>query len=262
LYAEVAKRSFRRWSTYRAATIAGIFTNSVFGFIRASILVAVAHARPGAGGLSVKGFVTFSVLSQALTSYVGIFGDGDEISERVRTGDVVTDLYRPADFQLWWLAADVGRGVFQLLGRGLPIVAVGALVYGLQAPASIAACALFAVSLVAALLTGFGLRFLVALSAFWLFDTRGTRQLTDTLTMFFSGLLVPLSLFPAGLEHLGRLLPFAGLVQTPTDVFLGTVTGWDAVARVAFQFAWALALLAGGRYVMTSATRRVVIQGG
>ena len=33
LHAAVAERSFRRYSTYPAATLAGIFTNSVFGLI-------------------------------------------------------------------------------------------------------------------------------------------------------------------------------------------------------------------------------------
>ena len=262
LYAEVAKRSFRRWSTYRAATIAGIFTNSIFGFIRASVLVAIVHAKPGIGGLDARGYVTFSVMSQALMSYVGFFGDGEEIGERIKTGDIVSDLYRPADFQLWWLAADVGRGVFQLIGRGVPIVAVGALVYGLQGPASLGAVLLFALSLVGALWIGFGLRFLVQLSGFWLLDTRGTKQLVDTLTMFASGVMVPLMLFPDWLEPLARATPFSGLIQTPVEVFLGTVTGRDALGAVAFQLGWAFALFVAGRAVMLSATRRVVIQGG
>ncbi|MBV9255191.1 MAG: ABC transporter permease, partial [Actinobacteria bacterium] len=33
LYWEVARRGFRRYATYRAATVAGVFTNSVFGLI-------------------------------------------------------------------------------------------------------------------------------------------------------------------------------------------------------------------------------------
>src|SRR5262249_13619026 len=154
----------------RAATIAGIFTNSGFGVICAALLVAVVRAHPGAGGPTVKGFITFSVLAPALLSVVGVFRGGGDIALRGRTGGIVTDFYRPTDFQLWWLSADVGRGLFQLLGRGLPIVAIGALVYGLQTP-STGAGGLFALSLVAALLTGFGIRFLASMSAFWLLDT-------------------------------------------------------------------------------------------
>ncbi len=258
LYAEVAKRSFRRWSTYRAATIAGIFTNSIFGFIRAAVLVAIVQARPGAGGLTAREFVTFSVLTQALMSFVGFFGDGDEISERIRSGDIVSDLYRPADFQLWWLAADIGRGMFQLVGRGVAIVGLGAVVYGLSPPASVGAIPLFAVSMLAALFIGFGLRFLVHLSAFWLLDTRGTRQLTDTLLFFFSGALVPLMLFPNWLEPVARATPFAGVLQTPLDVYFGKAS----VAVVTFQLGWAAALFVTGRVLLVSATRRVVIQGG
>lgn len=262
LYAEVAKRSFRRWSTYRAATIAGFFTNSIFGFIRAAVLVAIVHARPGAGGLDASGYVTFSVMSQALMAFVGFFGDGEEITERIKTGDIVSDLYRPADLQLWYYAADVGRSLFQLVGRGVPIVALGAIVYGIDTPGSLGGVGLFALSLVGAQMIGFFVRFIVQLSAFWLLDTRGTKQLLDTLMMFSSGVMAPLMLFPDWLEPIARALPFAGMIQTPVEVYLGTVRGSAAVNAVALQFAWVLALFVGGRLLLTSATRRVVIQGG
>jgi ABC-type uncharacterized transport system permease subunit len=40
-YWEVARRSYRRFSTYRVATAAGIFTNTVFAFLKAYVLIAV-----------------------------------------------------------------------------------------------------------------------------------------------------------------------------------------------------------------------------
>ena len=109
---------------------------------------------------------------------------------------------------------------------------------------------------------GFGVRFLVQLSAFWLLDTRGTRQLVDTLTMFSSGVMAPLMLFPDWLEPVARALPFAGMIQTPVEVYLGSVRGGAAIVAVGVQFLWVAALFAGGRLLMTTATRRVVIQGG
>ncbi|HEX5947073.1 MAG TPA: hypothetical protein VFY82_12380 [Acidimicrobiales bacterium] len=64
---QVARRSFRRWSTYRAATVAGVVTNTVFGYLRAYVLVAVAAAGGGTvGGWDERTLVTFSFMTQAL----------------------------------------------------------------------------------------------------------------------------------------------------------------------------------------------------
>lgn len=262
LYAELAKRSFRRWSTYRAATIAGIFTNSVFGFIRASVLLAVLAAKPGAGGLDASAVVTYSFLTQGMLSVADVFGGDQEIALRVRTGDIVGDLYRPVDFQAWWLAADFGRAAFQLVARGVPILIIGAVTYGVEAPHDFGGAALFAVSLVLAVVVGFALKFLVNMSAFWLLDIRGTNQLMVTAALFFSGLVAPLSLFPDWLEPTARALPFACLIQYPVELFLGQRTGTHAFVLLAIQAAWAVALLGAGRLVLRVAARRVVIQGG
>ena len=43
-YLALARAGFRRWSSYRAATLAGVFTNTVFGFIRVAILLAALRA--------------------------------------------------------------------------------------------------------------------------------------------------------------------------------------------------------------------------
>ena len=94
LYWEVARRAFRRYATYRGATVARIFTGSVFGFIRAYVMVAVYRYRVDIGGFDVTDAVTFAFVSQGLLAAIEAFGT-DEIAQRIRTGDIVTDLYRP-----------------------------------------------------------------------------------------------------------------------------------------------------------------------
>ena len=97
LYAAVAARSFRRFSTYRVATLAGIFTNSVFGVIYSYAYLALWHQRPDAGGYDATDAVTYVWLGQALLMTVALWGGGttDDLAERIRTGDVAIDLYRP-----------------------------------------------------------------------------------------------------------------------------------------------------------------------
>ena len=50
LYWEVARTTARRLATYRAATFAGVVTNTVFGFILSYVLLAVFRERPDIDG--------------------------------------------------------------------------------------------------------------------------------------------------------------------------------------------------------------------
>jgi ABC-2 type transport system permease protein len=259
LYAWIAAYAFRRYSTYRVAALSATFTNTVFGFLRAGVLMTLWHARPSLGGYDVTDAVTFSFLTQAMIEPVRIFGGSLDLTERIRTGDVSIDLHRPADLQAWWLADDLGRAAFALLSRGLPPMLGGALVFSLRWPAP-ATWPAFAGAVLLAVLVSFGLRYLVSLSVFWLHDARGIHAISLIVSMFFSGLIVPLTIFPGLLGTVAHALPWAALVQLPADVYLGRRT--DILDVYAFQAAWAVALLAAGRLLTLGARRKLVVNGG
>ncbi|MFF0310054.1 ABC transporter permease [Streptosporangium sp. NPDC004379] len=259
LYARVAGYGFRRHSAYRAAALAGAFTNTVFGVLRAYVLIALWQARPGLGGYDVADAVTFCFLTQAFIGPMQFLGGGLQLSERVQSGDIAIDLLRPASLQLWNLADDLGRAAYLLLLRSLPPTLAGAALFGLVVPASPATWGLFAVSLTLGVVVSFGWRYLVALSACWIVDDRGTQTLSMVLTTFFSGMTLPLNLFPGLLGDVARSLPWAAMAQVPADVYLGK---GDALSALAFQAAWAVALLALGALATRAARRKVVVQGG
>ncbi|MET8815232.1 ABC-2 family transporter protein [Streptomyces sp. NPDC004549] len=261
LYAAVAAGGFRRYATYRAATAAGVFTNTVFGLVIVSTYRALWDARPHLGGYDEAQAVTYVWLGQALLSTLAIGGGGaeEELMERIRTGDVAIDLYRPADLQLWWLATDLGRSFFQLLGRGVVPFVVGVLCFPAYLPTDAGTWLAFLVAVVLAMLVGFGIRYLVALSAFWLMDGAGMAQMAWLAGLFCSGMLLPLNVFPGALGAVVRALPWSSLLQAPADVLLGQA---DPLGTYLFQGAWAVALLGAGRLLQSAATRRVVVQGG
>jgi ABC-2 type transport system permease protein len=259
LYAWIAAYAFRRYSTYRVAALSATFTNTMFGFMRAGVLIALWHARPSLGGYDVTDAVTFSFLTQAMIEPVRIFGGSLDLTERIRSGDVSIDLHRPVDLQGWWLADDLGRAAFALISRGLPPMLGGALIFSLHWP-SPATWLAFAVAVLLGVLVSFGLRYLVSLAVFWLHDDRGIHGISMVTSMFFSGLLVPLTIFPGLLGTVAHALPWAALVQLPADVYLGKRT--DLLHVYAFQAGWAVALLAAGRLLTMGARRKLVVNGG
>jgi ABC-2 type transport system permease protein len=264
LYVAVAVRAFRRYSTYTAATLAGVFTNSVFGVIISFVYIAVWKENPDAGGYDVTDALTFAWLAQAMIMTVAIFAGGstDDVADRIRTGDVAVDLYRPVSFLGWWLATDLGRATYHLLSRGVAPTVVGALLFDLRYPDSVLTALAFLVSVTLAVVVSFGVRMLVAMSAFWLLDQTGVANLAMLFAVFFSGLAVPLVLFPGWTRDVAMLLPWSAFVQVPADIWLGQRTGMRVLGGVAFQAGWAamLLLVAGG--VLRLAKRKVVVQGG
>ncbi|MGI5398690.1 ABC transporter permease [Streptomyces sp. CA-135486] len=264
LYAAVAAGGFRRHATYRMATAAGVFTNTVFGFILAYTYIALWDERPHLGGYDMPEALAYVWIGQALLATAGLMGGGfeEELIERIKTGDIAIDLYRPVDLQLWWFSANLGRAAFHLLGRGALPMVVGALSFDLALPSRPLTWPAFLLSVALGVAVSFAVWYLVALSAFWLMDGAGTAQIAWLAGLFFSGMLLPLTVFPGALGEVARALPWASMLQVPADVFLEKRTGWGLVQAYAFQLAWAVVLLSAGRLVQSVATRRVVVQGG
>jgi ABC-2 type transport system permease protein len=261
LYFEIARRGYRRYAAYPGATVAGVFTNTVFGFMLAYVLLAVFRERDTVGGYDASDAVTYVWIAQGLLMTIYIWG-WFEVGLRVRTGDIATDLQRPLDFQAYWLAQDLGRAAYHALFRGVPPFILGALVFELRPPDDVTAALAFPLSVVLAVVVSFGFRFLFNLAAFWLLDYRGVGVLAMVLSSFFSGQIVPLAFFPGWLETVAWALPFAAMVQAPIEVFLGHAAGLELAGLIALQAFWAAALLAAGRVVYAAGTRRLVVQGG
>jgi len=257
---EIAKRGWRRYAVYPWATAAGVFTNTIFGFLQAYILLAVYEHRTDVGGFDSVDTVTYVWLAQALIMTVYIFG-WQELALRIRDGSIATDLARPLDPQRYWLAFDLGRAPYHLVFRGILPFVFGALAFEVRYPTPLDALA-FAVALTLAVVISFGIRFLYNVAAFWLLDHRGVMTLTVTIVIFFSGMAIPVRFFPDWLREISYALPFAGVLQTPIDVWLGKRTGWGLVGFLALQALWAVVLLGLGRLALARGTRKLVVQGG
>ncbi|GAB2940278.1 ABC transporter permease [Streptomyces mayteni] len=264
LYRAVSVSSFKRYATYRAATAAGVFTNTVFGFVLAYTYIALWEQRPGLGGYDQAEALTFVWVGQAMIGAMALLGGGFqvELEERIRTGDIAIDLYRPADLQLWWLASELGRGAFQVLGRGVGPMVAGSFAFELALPSSPLTWLWFLLAVGLGIVVSFALGFLVALATFWLLDGAGMRMVSTLSSIFFSGMLLPLTVFPGGFGEVVRWLPWSAMLQVPADVLLGQHTGVGLLGVLGFSAAWAVVLLLVGRALQAAATRRVVAQGG
>lgn len=257
---ELARSEFRRYSSYRAATASGVFTNTVFGFLRAAVLIAAldASASGTIAGYDRRDALTYTWLTQALLMTIAIWNWND-IALRVQSGDIATDVVRPFDLQLWWLARDFGRAWYQILARGVIMMGIGSWAFDLMLPPSLLRWCGFALSVLLAVMVSFGLRFIVNLAVFWTFDWRGVSAVSNMLMSTLTGMSVPIAFFPEGISRVLKVLPWYQTIQAPIDAYLGK--GSLAITLLE-QTAWVVGTLVIGRIVLHAATRRLVVQGG
>lgn len=261
LYGEIARRSFRRQLAYRTANLAGLVTNGCFGYLRGVIFLAVYAEQARVGGYDRDGAITFNWITQSLLMVVALWGWW-EIEDTIRSGDIVSDLAKPFSYLGFWLARDYGRALAYVIFRGAPIMIVGQLTFGVRWPSGPLSWVAFVSSVFLAVTVSFGWRFILNLAAFWLTDARGLGNLLTFIVTAFTGLLVPLTYFPDAVQPVLLALPFAGLLQTPADIFVERLQGPALLDALIQQAIWAVVFLVGGWLILQAAVRRIVIQGG
>lgn len=260
-YFEVARTTFRRQLIYRWTNVAGLITNIFFGAIFSYLIIALYHVRHVAGGYDVHETLSYTWLVQGLIMVVTPFG-WYELMLTIRSGEVVSDLSKPCDFYWYWFSREMGRNFYYLLFRGVPIYAAGMILFGIGLPSEWHAWLAFGGTLCLGALLGIAYRFLYNVIAFWIVEARAVAVLAATIALFFTGSFVPLPFFPSWLHAIADWLPFSGLMNVPTEAFLGKLSGNVLWLEVGRQLIWLILFTLLVRWLSAIATKRVVVQGG
>jgi ABC-2 type transport system permease protein len=270
----LATIGYRRYATYRQATIASLATNTMFGFLRSYVLLAVlgataaaGAASSGAAGPSVAGYsgpqlLTFVWLGQGLIGVVMLWGWQD-LADRIRSGDVVMDLLRPQHPVITYLGQDFGRAAYAVLIRFAPPIVIGAIFFHLWLPQRPWTYPLGVLSIVLGVVISFGCRFLVNACSYWLLDNNGPLLVWTLGSGILGGLYFPLRFLPAwAMWTLWLGTPFPSILQAPLDVLTERGGTPGAGAIVGIQAVWVVVLMAGCVSVQRRAERKLVVQGG
>ena len=246
---------------YRAASFAGICTQLFWALLNAMILRAFYAGASFAEPISLQQAVTFVWLGQALLPVIPWSID-KEIQAQVKNGNVAYELIRPLHLYGLWFARSFALRSIPMAIRCVPIFVIGGLFFGLSAPVSWEAGAMFGLSVALALLLSSSMTTLVLISLFWTISGEGVQRLLPHFTLLFSGTLVPLPLFPSWIQSFLSLQPFRGVMDIPCRFYTGVIPVSEAGFYLGFQLSWALLFILLGRWLMSRAMKNLVIQGG
>jgi ABC-2 type transport system permease protein len=264
-YLAILSTRFRSNIQYRLAAVAGLATQIAWGFIRIMVLVAFYSSGEGSSPMSIGETVTYIWLGQATLGLIPWGVDKDAL-DHVRTGTLAYELVRPISLYPHWFVRALGWRVAGVSLRSVPLVLFAgvampflgmgewALRFPTDPPAILAWLGSLAVAaLMSAAITMFGnltLFITIMPAAGFILPT------------LFSGMVIPLPLFPDSWQPFLRALPYRYLSDVPNRIFAGHIPVHEAGIELLLGVAWLVLLTAAGAAFARWAVSRVVVQGG
>lgn len=245
---------------YRAAALAGIATQVFFGLVHVTVLRAFFRGS-GAQPMAAGEAVAYVWLGQAFFAMLPWRLDG-ELQRQFLRGEVAYELLRPVDLYGYWFARHVAFLAAPMLLRCVPILVLAGALGDLPPPASAAGALAFGLSMGASLALSAAMITTVTLTFFWTVSGEGTATFHGAAFFLFSGMLLPLPLFPDWTRPLLEALPYRGVIDLPFRLYLGHLPPAALGGVLAHQLMWTLILVLGGRALLRVGTRQLVVQGG
>jgi ABC-2 type transport system permease protein len=260
-YVELIRIRFLMMLAYRVNYFSGILIYSINIGAYYFLWRAIYEHGDKLGGLSLTQMTTYVAVSWMARAFY--FNNLDrEIADEIKDGTVAVQLIRPYNYLIVKMMQGLGEGLFRLFLFSAPGMLFVWLLFPIDIPLSGLAWISFAISLIFSFLINAQINMLTGLAAFFLENNEGLLRAKRVLVDLFSGLILPLSLFPLWAQNVLEWLPFQAITYLPGLIVTGRLTGWGVTEAVLIQIVWFLVLLFPIQWVWQKAHKNLVVQGG
>ena len=204
---------------------------------------------------------TYIILAFAINNLL-TWSSENNISREIRSGLVVARCMRPVPFIYQSLAGLTGSMLPQALVNFIIATLLFVLFGGHLSLPSLTSIPLALLSL----LFGILLRMLsvscFSLLCFFTTSHLGLSWTRTALTEFFSGALIPISLFPGWLRTVSYYTPFPLMLQTPISLFLGESLPLPLPVTFGLQIGWTVVFLVLHEVLYAKIRKNLTFAGG
>ena len=257
----LAEKTLRARLAYRAAVLVELAEHAAAYGIFLIVWVEVYRANPDSMLVSKAVMMPYLVVAFLINFALSMDVEHRFIT-RLRMGLVTSDLIRP----LGYLGFQAGQGLGDVFGNLLTLLPVALVGYAFLGeglfPAGGEAGLLALLSMALAFAINFSISYLVMQLGFVTMSLYGVWFMRMALHQVFSGLAVPLAMFPEALKSVALWMPFHHIIETPVLIWLGQAQGAQAWNLLAQQALWATCLLGLGVAIFNTVLSRHQVQGG
>lgn len=260
-YLFVAKIRIQSALAYRFNVISTILIQCLLMFAMACFWKAAYDGTGLVAGVGEQDMLTYTTISVIMGNLLTM-GVESRIQSSVRTGSVALDMLKPVNIYGIYLAEDLGDMVVAFFQIAVPLLILGALMFGLPVPASVFHFVLFLVSFAVGYLINWMLAALLGMCAFKVISMGPIRNIKGFIMKLLSGSVIPLWFFPEGIRTFLEILPFVNIYQLPLGIYIGRYTYGEMMRLTGLQLFWCAALWLIFKEVQKKAAAVVLIQGG
>lgn len=253
---------------YRISALSGATISIFWAIIEITVYIVfftyADHRAFSVNGLNLRQVVAYTWISQSIIFMLPM-GLDNEILTKIVNGDIGIELCRPMDLYTHWFVKSAAGKLGPFWIRGVTCFLFGFVMpgnYRASLPASLPGFLSFAVSLCSAFLlcTAFAMLMLsVRIGITWGEGPVITLLLVGNI---LSGGYLPLQLWPDFLQPFLLFQPFAGYLDIPVRLYVGSMAPSEAPFAILIQLIWTAAFIALGRAVMNKKLKTVIVQGG
>lgn len=223
-YINVAKATasvtYKEWSAYRTHSMVSIFVGPVYFIVQYFIWTSVY----GDGQRTLYNMDLSQILSYfgaiTLISYLTMdFADWN-LQMLVRTGKFITFNLRPVHHRFFALSQKMGHRVLGFFFEFLPCFFIFQFVFKVNMVPKYIGWTILSIML--AFLMNFYVNYCIGMTAFWLVQASGIKNVFNILSSLLSGSIIPLVFFPDILQKMLFFLPFQYITYVPAMVFTGS----------------------------------------
>ncbi len=261
-YLYFAKSQLLSWMVYRVGFIFTILSNIVFIFITYYLWKSI-YAEPGKILNGMPFEQTFLYLALASTLHTIFQTDTDwNMGRRIVTGNIVSDLVKPMDFQMQLLARTSGLMVSRLILLSIPALRVIIFVFNANIPVGVNLIFFFS-SVILSFLLNFFFDFIIGTVSFYTQSTWGIVYTKNVIVMLLSGAAIPISFFPSTLQGIIKFLPFQYIYNAPLEILTsGKMNIGLYFEMILVQLLWLVAIYILGRLFYSKSLKVITVNGG
>lgn len=212
-------------------------------------------------GYTMMQMTTYVILSKVLASQFS-GGINRTLAQWIYSGEIGSELVRPVSLFTNLFGRRVGEFGFYIIFKAIPVMLLSYLILGGKGPAGLVYFGLFFISVCVSVVLMFYFEMLFGIGTVYILSTSAMCFLKQALLELLSGGIVPLAVFPDVVEKVLNVLPFAGMVSVPVNIFLGKYTVTESFMYILVQAVWCVGMYLVAHWCCDKAMKHVVVQGG